>query len=72
MINTANRPSGVKTSYQNDFVNVGIPNTWRTFYQILVALDQLELPYKASVMLQNIVSMKDTISLVLILLRYDV
>ena len=54
------------------FVNAGIPKAWRTFCQILVALDQLEPPYKASNMLQNILSMKDTIILVLILPRYDV
>ena len=28
------------------FVNAGIPNAWRTFCQILVALDQLEPPLK--------------------------
>ena len=52
--------------YQNDFVSAGIPNAWPTFCQILVALDQLESPYKASIMLQNIVSMKNNIILVLI------
>ena len=26
------------------FVNVGVPNAWRIFCQILVALDQLEPP----------------------------
>ena len=43
------------------FVNAGIPNAWCTFCQILVALDELEPPEKASVMLQNIVSMKSSI-----------
>ena len=54
------------------FVNAGIPNVWLTFSQTLLALDQLEPPLKASIMLQNIVSMKDTIVLVLILPRYNV
>ena len=58
--------------YQNDFCQCEIPNHWRTFCQILVALGQLEPLYKASIMLQNIVSMKDTIILVLVLLSYDV
>ena len=49
-----------------------IPNAWPTFCKILVALDQLEPPKKASIMLQNIASMKYTIILVLILPRFDV
>ena len=59
--------------YQNGFLSTreyqmhGIHSV-----QILVALDQLEPPYKASIMLQNIVSMKDAIILVLILPRYNV
>ena len=58
--------------YQNDFVTAGIPNTWRTFCQILVSLNPLEPPKKASIILQNIVSMKNSIILVLILPKYHV
>ena len=59
--------------YKNYLLSTGeSPNAWRTFCQILVALDQFEPPLKALIMLQNIVSMKDTIILVLVWSRYDV
>ena len=54
------------------FVNEGIPSAWSTFCLILEALDQLELPKKASIMLQIIVSMKISIIAVLILPRCEV